>query len=88
MTDVHNEEPAAQTIANAEKSRPPSSDGGLIGWLQVAGVFGVWANTWGIVNAFGEFQTYYETILTQSPSQIAWVGSTSKLNLAYSQGKC
>ncbi|KAF2267496.1 MFS transporter, MCP family, solute carrier family 16, member 10 [Lojkania enalia] len=33
-------------------------------------------NTWGFVNSFGAFQTYYNSILPQSPSAISWIGST------------
>jgi MFS family permease len=41
-------------------------------------VFCAWLiimNTWGFVNSFGAFQTYYGTILPQSPSTISWIGS-------------
>lgn len=32
-------------------------------------------NTWGIVNSFGLFQTYYTTALGRAPSDISWIGS-------------
>jgi MFS family permease len=32
-------------------------------------------NTWGFINSFGVFQTYYVTALGRSPSDISWVGS-------------
>jgi MFS family permease len=32
-------------------------------------------NTWGFINSFGVFQTYYVTALDRSPSDISWVGS-------------
>lgn len=32
-------------------------------------------NTWGFINSFGVFQTYYTASLNRSPSDIAWVGS-------------
>lgn len=32
-------------------------------------------NTWGFINSFGVFQTYYVTALNRSPSDISWVGS-------------
>ena len=71
-------------IENDEKESGPDPgsevwqpvDHGLLCWLQVIGSFGIWTNSWGLVNAFGEFQAYYETIPSQSPSQIAWIGST------------
>ncbi|RDW91297.1 MFS monocarboxylate transporter-like protein [Coleophoma crateriformis] len=58
---------------------PPASDeipnGGLTAWLQVLGSFILFFNTWGIVNTFGTFQTYYSLNLPQSNSDIAWIGS-------------
>jgi MFS family permease len=33
-------------------------------------------NSWGFVNSFGAFQTYYTSILPESPSTISWIGST------------
>jgi len=32
-------------------------------------------NTWGFINSFGVFQTYYVTALNRPPSDISWVGS-------------
>jgi MFS family permease len=32
-------------------------------------------NTWGFINSFGVFQTYYVTALSRPPSDISWVGS-------------
>lgn len=32
-------------------------------------------NTWGFINSFGVFQTYYVTALGRSPSDVAWIGS-------------
>lgn len=32
-------------------------------------------NTWGFINSFGVFQTYYVTTLNKPPSDISWVGS-------------
>nr|POF04192.1 aspyridones efflux protein apdf [Quercus suber] len=52
-------------------------DGGIVAWMQVMGSFFLFFNTWGIVNSFGTYQTYYETgILSAStPSAISWIGS-------------
>ncbi|KAI1087576.1 putative MFS monocarboxylate transporter [Rostrohypoxylon terebratum] len=54
---------------------PP--DGGLEAWLQVLGSYALYFNTWGTINTFGVYQTYYETGLLQhmSPSSISWIGS-------------
>ncbi|KAK5988390.1 MFS-type transporter dbaD [Cladobotryum mycophilum] len=52
-------------------------DHGLEAWLQVLGSWILFANTWGLTNSFGVFETYYATTLlpTSSPSAIAWIGS-------------
>lgn len=56
---------------------PPPPNGGLTAWLQVAGAFMIFFNTWGLINTFAVFQTYYESgaLFTQSSSNIAWIGS-------------
>lgn len=55
----------------------PPPDGGLKAWLQVVGSFGVFFNSWGLLNTFGVFQTYYETgqMFVESSSNISWIGS-------------
>ncbi|KAI0263412.1 MFS general substrate transporter, partial [Gloeopeniophorella convolvens] len=52
-------------------------DGGLQAWLVVLGAASVTFSTFGYVNAWGEFQDYYEDIVlrNKSPSTIAWIGS-------------
>jgi MFS family permease len=32
-------------------------------------------NTWGFINSFGVFQTYYVALLNRPPSAISWIGS-------------
>jgi hypothetical protein len=55
---------------------PPPPDGGLKAWLQVASGFLVIFTTWGYVNAFGAFQSYYSGgVLPVSASAISWIGS-------------
>ncbi|KAL4751187.1 hypothetical protein BDW72DRAFT_203291 [Aspergillus terricola var. indicus] len=53
----------------------PPPDGGFLAWSQVALAHFVIFNTWGYINSFGVFQTYYTETLGQSPSAISWVGS-------------
>ncbi|KAJ6023678.1 hypothetical protein N7540_004475 [Penicillium herquei] len=55
----------------------PPPDGGTIAWLQVAAGFMLFFNTWGMINTFGVFQTYYESgeLFTASSSDISWIGS-------------
>lgn len=54
---------------------PP--DGGFKAWLQVVGAFLLFFNTWGILNTFGVYQTYYESgqLFAASSSDISWIGS-------------
>ncbi|RYP07810.1 hypothetical protein DL765_009009 [Monosporascus sp. GIB2] len=76
------------TTSSVETATPPRPggqapttmtvpDGGWGAWIQVACSFVVMINTWGLVNSFGVFQTYYETELLRdhSSSAISWVGS-------------
>jgi MFS family permease len=60
----------------------PPPDGGIKAWTQAVLVHLVIFNTWGYVNSFGLFQTYYTTILLpshnshpSSPSAVSWIGS-------------
>jgi hypothetical protein len=54
----------------------PPPDGGLQAWTQCFCAWLVIMNTWGFVNSFGAFQTYYATILPGiPPSTISWIGS-------------
>ncbi|KAJ5652497.1 hypothetical protein N7507_009923 [Penicillium longicatenatum] len=57
------------------KDLGPPPDGGFQAWLQVALGHMIIFNTWGYINSFGVFQTYYTTSLGRSPSDISWVGS-------------
>lgn len=57
------------------KDLGPPPDGGFQAWLQVALGHLIIFNTWGYINSFGVFQTYYTTELGRSPSDISWVGS-------------
>lgn len=71
--------PVTPTTAQVTQpqSRTSNTDGGLFAWLQVLACFFVLMNTWGIVNTFGAYQTYYEMHLlrSRSPSAISWIGS-------------
>ncbi|SPO06130.1 related to MFS monocarboxylate transporter [Cephalotrichum gorgonifer] len=52
-------------------------DGGLTAWLQVLGSWVIAVVTWGVVNSYGVFQTYYvrELLPHRSASDLSWVGS-------------
>ncbi|KAL4881342.1 major facilitator superfamily domain-containing protein [Aspergillus karnatakaensis] len=61
----------------AQHEPEPTFDTGLTPWLQVLGSFFLFFNSWGVVNTWGVYQTYYEqTMLADmNSSTIAWVGS-------------
>jgi hypothetical protein len=72
---VDTESQAAPPVVNLAYINQP--DGGLVAWLQVIGSFILFFNTWGAMNTFGVFQTYYESgaLFNESSSNIAWIGS-------------
>ncbi|QKX59663.1 uncharacterized protein TRUGW13939_06803 [Talaromyces rugulosus] len=78
--------------SDEEAAPPPPTDtpepppnGGTQAWLTVLGAHFLFCNSWGIANAFGTFQTYYELELLQSssPSDIAWIGSVQSWLLLF-----
>lgn len=52
-------------------------DGGRTAWTQVVASFLINMNVYGLVNAFGDFQHFYETqyLKQYSPSTISWIGT-------------
>lgn len=67
-------------ISPSHLSQPPTPyipNGGLIAWLQVLSGFFLFFNSWGLINAFGVFQSYYSRTLIPhySDSAISWIGS-------------
>ena len=62
------------TTRSIGESLPPP-DGGLQAWTQVAMGWLVVFTTWGYINSFGSFQTYYTNTLPYAPSTISWIGS-------------
>ncbi|BDD54583.1 hypothetical protein MPDQ_003126 [Monascus purpureus] len=54
-------------------------------WVQVIGAFFCFFNSWGVINTWGAFQTYYEQTLlsNMSSSDIAWVGSLQSFLLMF-----
>ncbi|EJD49425.1 MFS general substrate transporter [Auricularia subglabra TFB-10046 SS5] len=76
--DVSQQSPLEKTPTKHSITNVSSiPNGGLQAWLQVLGSFFLFFNTWGIINSFGSYQTYYESnILKDSdPSAISWIGS-------------
>ena len=65
------EPPSAQNPTTL--SGPP--DSGVQAWNQALVAHLVIFNTWGYINSFGVFQTYYVQTIGRSPSDVAWIGS-------------
>ena len=63
--------------APAPAGPPPPPNGGILAWLQIAGGFMIFFNTWGLLTGFSVFQTYYESgqLFKASSSEISWIGS-------------
>jgi hypothetical protein len=84
---IEKDEAATLPAAAPPPPPPPQShkqnqlDGGFRAWLQVIGGWCIAFNTWGILNTFGIFQTYYESgsLFTETSSTIAWIGSIQAL---------
>ncbi|KAK1477787.1 major facilitator superfamily transporter [Colletotrichum abscissum] len=63
-------------IASAPTADPgPPPDGGYNAWMAVLSAHFIFMDTWGFVNSFGVFQTYYVQQLKRPPSDISWIGS-------------
>ncbi|KIW28753.1 uncharacterized protein PV07_04627 [Cladophialophora immunda] len=69
--------PASTFLKEAQVATPPPPNGGLKAWTQVLGAHFLFFNSWGIVNAFGVYQTYYQTAILAdyNASDISWIGT-------------
>ncbi|KAK1969552.1 major facilitator superfamily transporter [Colletotrichum sublineola] len=65
----------SQATSRSSTTPSPPPDGGVAAWMAIFSAHLVIMNTWGIVNSFGVFQSYYTTLLSRPPSDIAWIGS-------------
>lgn len=65
----------SRTTSKSSFNPGPPPDGGLRAWTSVAAGHLVIMNTWGYINSFGVFQTYYATELGLPPATISWIGS-------------
>ncbi|TVY85262.1 Aspyridones efflux protein apdF [Lachnellula suecica] len=81
-TDVERQSPSQSLDQEHATTKPPAGptpapNGGLLAWMHVAGCFMLFFNTWGILNAFGVYQTYYESgdLFHATSSEISWIGS-------------
>ena len=78
FNEFTNSPPDAVHISSMEtpSSDPgPPPDGGFQAWSQAAMAHLVMFNSWGYINSFGVFQSYYVTTISASPSAISWIGS-------------
>lgn len=66
-----------EQLAQGRPEPGPVPEGGLEAWLQVLGSWVLLVDTWGLINSFGVFQTFYERDLLSesSASSISWIGS-------------
>ena len=73
-----------------QESSPSGSDGGWNGWLTVGGAFAGLFCTFGQLNAFGTFQTWYaeHQLHNLPPSTIAWIGSLQLWIFFFSVSHC
>ncbi|KAI3390936.1 hypothetical protein diail_8334 [Diaporthe ilicicola] len=65
----------SRTASRSSFNPGPPPDGGLRAWTAVATGHLVIMNTWGYINSFGVFQTYYTTELGLPPATVSWIGS-------------
>ena len=63
----------SRTTSRRSVDPGPPPDGGLAAWTQVVMCHLIVFNTWGYINSFGVFQTYYVATLGHPPSDISWV---------------
>ncbi|KAL9112044.1 MAG: hypothetical protein Q9227_003664 [Pyrenula ochraceoflavens] len=62
--------------AGIEDNAASPASQGWAAWLQVVGAFSLNMNTWGLMNAFGSWQTFYQLDLLRAYSafSISWIG--------------
>ncbi|KXT16701.1 hypothetical protein AC579_5226 [Pseudocercospora musae] len=78
---THDEEIASFEPTQVDET---TFDRGIAAWSHVAGCFCLYCNSWGILNTFAVFETYYSNagaalVDNAAPSAIAWIGSTQSL---------
>ncbi|KAL9107242.1 MAG: hypothetical protein Q9227_007866 [Pyrenula ochraceoflavens] len=81
ISPVENAGDVSSNDATPEKvvSNPIANipNGGLFAWLQVLASFFLYCTTWGLIQSYGVFESYYKTTLLshRSQSDLAWIGS-------------
>lgn len=66
---------ASRLTTHSIVNPPPPPDGGITAWTQVAMGWLVIFTTWGWVNSYGAFQSYYTISLGLPASTISWIGA-------------
>ncbi|OHE91577.1 hypothetical protein CORC01_13125 [Colletotrichum orchidophilum] len=75
-TATQPKENAAANVSESVEIELRPRDGGRLAWLQVAGSFFLFFNSWGILSSYGVFQAYYQEHMKNVPADsIAWIGS-------------
>ncbi|CAK7562609.1 MAG: hypothetical protein SEPTF4163_000457 [Sporothrix epigloea] len=65
----------ASTMRTKHLDPGPPPDGGWQAWTAAVCTHLAIMDTWGVINSFGLFETYYTKLLDKDPSDIAWIGS-------------
>ncbi|OLN86143.1 putative transporter MCH4-like protein 7 [Colletotrichum chlorophyti] len=76
--DIEQNSPSRDTCTTAnvaDEADEPPPDGGWHAWTQALMAHLVIVNTWGTINSFGIFQTFYRDFLSRPASDISWIGS-------------
>ncbi|TFK24106.1 MFS general substrate transporter [Coprinopsis marcescibilis] len=76
-SNTSNEDDLVHKEAGTRGSPDDFREGGLQGWLSIAGGTLVSFCTFGVVQSFGVYQDYYTrvTLNQNSPSEVSWIGS-------------
>jgi MFS family permease len=74
----------SNTLSDPDTSPPP--DGGIRAWIVVVMSLMAGFNSFGLLNAYGVFQTYYVSMLHLPPSTISWIGSMQGFLLMFVSG--
>ena len=66
---------ASRLTTHSIVNPPPPPDGGVKAWTQVGMGMCMVFCTWGWINSYGAFQSYYTLNLGVAPSTVSWIGS-------------
>ena len=69
---------SSRSAASFDPGPPP--DGGVTAWTQAIMAHFVIFTTWGYLNSYGVFQTYFTTALGHPPSDISWIGRLNSIS--------